>query len=115
MNMDELPIETLLVLVAIGWGGYLLVIVAEWYVGRRRHRRAARESSIADHPAKGGENGHVDDEAHEQGEHSGTEEVADHGEERRVIHGGIVRHPHVIMPPGIPSITERLDERWWNS
>ena len=109
MSIDELPIEVLFVLVCLGWAAYLIVIAEEW----KRNRRHDRDARRAAHRVRSerAEHGRSDHEEERHEEDGSTEEPAEEAEERCVIHARSVHRAPLAMPPGIPSIVERLD-RW---
>ena len=99
MNADELPIPVLVVLVVVAWLVFAALVAGE----QRAFVRSVRAQSAQDRVADDGEqNRRADPDADKPTEQS---------KERRLIHGGRITPSTPILPPGIPSITERLD-RW---
>lgn len=95
MNVDELPLWVILLLAAGAWFVYACIIAGELDPGVPDRV----EDSEADDQVQGGaSDDDADDDPHPL-------------PERRGIHSGRIRPGTPIMPPGIPSITERLD-RW---
>lgn len=97
MNVDELPLGMLALLGAGAWAVYVLVISTETLLNGSkgvRHRKAdyTVEDSSTEREAE-----QPDEEAEKGGLCIG--------------HGRSVHPAPVALPPGIPSITERLD-RW---
>lgn len=84
--MTEAPLWLLLPCALLAWSAYVGVVLAE----RRQH-------PPLDHVAE-----------HREGDHhpADPEQDADESEERFIGHPGMV-----TLPPGIPSILERLDPR----
>ena len=98
MNVDELPLWILALLAAGAWSVYAMVIANELTLNRRRARVITQrmENRATDHEVEGHES------KHDGNDHAG------HREEQRIGHGRIVHPTPVDMPPGIPSILERL-------
>jgi len=97
VNVDELPLELLGLLAAGAWAVWVLVVSSETLLNRPqgvRHRKA---------------DDHVEDDGAEQ-EAAKPDEKAEKGG-LCIGHGRSVHPAPVALPPGIPSITERLD-RW---
>lgn len=109
MNADALPIPVLIVLALSAWGVYLMVVAHElkWNRPNDLDARVARGHVSA----QSVEHGEVDDRVQREQPEAGADDPANDESERRGIHGGIVHRPSIYLPPGIPSVTERLD-RW---
>lgn len=112
VTLDELPTEVLFVLVCLGWAGYLGLITVEWQRNRRHDRDARRaRRRVRAKRAEHGRPDHDEQGAEQQGR---TEQPTEEAEERCIVHARSVRETvenRHAMPPGIPSIVERLD-RW---
>lgn len=104
MTLDELPIGVLFVLVCLGWAAYFVVIAEEWKRNRRHDRDARRAARRM--RAERAEHGRPDHEEESQQEDGRSEQPTEEAEEGCVIHAR-----SVSLPPGIPSVVERLD-RW---
>lgn len=99
MNADELPIPVLVVLAVVAWLVFAALVAGDQRAFIRSMRAQSAEHGVAD---DGEQRSRADE---------GRDKPANKGNERRVIHGGRITPSTPILPPGIPSITERLD-RW---
>ena len=109
MNADALPIPLLIVLALCAWSVYFAVIGSELQWNRRTdlHARHAGHDVIP----QGVQHSEADDHVEGEQEQAGPDRVADDESEGCSIHARSVHLPPIYLPPGIPSVTERLD-RW---
>jgi hypothetical protein len=109
INADELPLWVILLLALGAWLVYALIIAGElqWNRTHDLDARVTRHDMVAERM----QHSEADDEIQGEQADDGAHDPADDESERCSIHGGSILPTPVPMPPGIPSITERLD-RW---